>query len=165
MAVIDVQKCYVENPIVNDHLVIIMTHIAILLLSFRVSLVISLCKIQLCLSMSVTIIQSFTSLLKLLCGIPVQSHTPCNGVASLIFGTYCQHYHNNRDQITMHVNAMASSLFAFYCITDKTDDNNFGTYLESFVQGSLSSTSRRPVVSHDVLAMCRGIHTDCIEVD
>ncbi len=50
-----------------------------------------------------------------------------------------------RGQITMQVNAVCSSPFASYCVVDATDDDNFGTYLESFVQISLTSTSRRAV--------------------
>ncbi len=37
----------------------------------------------------------------------------------------------------MHMNDVASLLFASYCVVDTTDDNSFGTYLESFVQISL----------------------------
>ncbi len=56
-----------------------------------------------------------------------------------------------RGQITMQVNAVCSSLFASYCVIDVTDDNNFGIYLESFVQISLTSTNRRAAVSYDGL--------------
>ena len=65
-----------------------------------------------------------------------------------------------RGQIMMQVNAVCSSLFASYCFIDATDDNNFGTYLESFVQISLTSTSRKAAIAHDELAKHWGIHTD-----
>ena len=60
----------------------------------------------------------------------------------------------------MHVNAVSSSPFASYCVVDATDDDNFGIYLESYVQISLTSTSRRPAVSHDELAKRWGIDPD-----
>ncbi len=66
-----------------------------------------------------------------------------------------------RGQITMHVSAVASSLFATYCVFDATDTNNFGTYLESFEQISLTSTSMRPAIDHDKLAIHWGIPPDC----
>ncbi len=62
--------------------------------------------------------------------------------------------------ITMHLDAMSSSLFASYCVIDTTDHKNFGTYFESFVHISLTSTSRRAAVSHDKLAKNWGIHLD-----
>ncbi len=62
-----------------------------------------------------------------------------------------------RGQIMMHENAVCNSLFAPYCVVDATDDDNFGIYLESFVQISLTSISRRAAVSHDELAKCWGI--------
>ncbi len=60
----------------------------------------------------------------------------------------------------MRVNAVCSSLFAAYCVVDATDDDNFGIYLESFVQVSLTSTSRRAAVSTNELAKCLDIHPD-----
>ncbi len=60
----------------------------------------------------------------------------------------------------MQVNVVCSSPFASYCVIDATDDNNFGIYLESFVQVSLTSTSRRAAVSYDELAKHWGIHLD-----
>ncbi len=54
-----------------------------------------------------------------------------------------------RGQITMHVNAVASSLFATYCVVDAIDDDNFGTCLESFIQISLTSIIRMPAVICD----------------
>ncbi len=57
-----------------------------------------------------------------------------------------------RGQLMMQVNAVASSPFGFYSVVNATDDSNFGTYLESFVQISLTSTSRRAAVSLDKLA-------------
>ncbi len=48
-----------------------------------------------------------------------------------------------RGQITMHVNVLSNSQFTSYCVVDASNDNNFGMYLESFVQISLTSTSRR----------------------
>ncbi len=65
-----------------------------------------------------------------------------------------------RGQIIMLVNAVCSSPFASYCVIDATDNNNFGIYLESFVQISLTSTSRRAAVSYDKLAKHWGIHPD-----
>ncbi len=65
-----------------------------------------------------------------------------------------------RGQIMMQVNAVCCSLFASYCVVDATDDNNFGISLESFVQISLTSTSRRAAVSHDERAKHWGIHPD-----
>ncbi len=57
-----------------------------------------------------------------------------------------------RGQITRQVNAVCNSLFAPCFIVDASDDNNFGIYLESYVQISLTSTSRRAAVSHNMLA-------------
>ncbi len=65
-------------------------------------------------------------------------------------------------QITMQVNAVCSSPFASYCVVDATDDNNFGIYLESFVQISLTSTSRRAAVNYDKLAKC-GVFTQTVQ--
>ncbi len=65
-----------------------------------------------------------------------------------------------RGQITMKVNAVSSPPFASYCVVDATDDNNFGIYLESFVQISLTNTSRRAAVNHDQLAKHWGISPD-----
>ncbi len=65
-----------------------------------------------------------------------------------------------RGQITMQVNAVCSSPFASYCVNDATDDNNFGIYLDSFVQIFLTSTSRKAAVSYDKLAKRWGIHPD-----
>ncbi len=62
-----------------------------------------------------------------------------------------------RGQITMQVNAVSSSPFSSYCNVSAANDNNFGTYLESFVQISLTSTSRRAAVNHDELAKRWGI--------
>ncbi len=62
----------------------------------------------------------------------------------------------------MHMNAVSSSLFASYCAVDATDDDNFGTYLESFVQISLSITSRKACVSHDKLAKI-GVFTRIVQ--
>ncbi len=69
-----------------------------------------------------------------------------------------------RGQITMQVNAMCSSLFASYCVVDATDDHNFGVYLESFVQISLTSTSWKVAVDHVKFAKQWGIHPDCAMV-
>ncbi len=69
----------------------------------------------------------------------------------------------SRGQITMQVNAVCSSLFTSDCVIDATDDNNFDIYLESFVQISLTSTSRRAAISHDELAKCRDIHPDHVK--
>ncbi len=66
-----------------------------------------------------------------------------------------------RGQITMQVDALCSSLLASYCVIDVTDANNFGILLESYVQISLTSTSRRAAISHDDLAKHWGIHLDC----
>ncbi len=63
-----------------------------------------------------------------------------------------------RGQITMQVHSVCSSPFTSYCVIDVTDDNNFGIYLESFVQISLTSTSRRAAIGHDELAKRWGIH-------
>ncbi len=63
-----------------------------------------------------------------------------------------------RGQIMMQVNAACSSLFASYCVINASDDNNFGIYLESFVQIFLTSTSRKAAISHDELAKHWGIH-------
>ncbi len=60
----------------------------------------------------------------------------------------------------MQMNAVCSSSFASYCVVDATDDNNFGIYLESFVQISLTSTSRKAAVDHHELAKRWGIHPD-----
>ncbi len=60
----------------------------------------------------------------------------------------------------MQVNAVCSSPFSSYCVVDATNDNNFGTYLELFVQISLTSTSRRSAVGHNELAKCWCIHLD-----
>ena len=57
----------------------------------------------------------------------------------------------------MQVNAVCSAPFASYCVVDATDDDNFEIYLESFVQISLTSTSRRAAVSHDEFARRWGI--------
>ncbi len=65
-----------------------------------------------------------------------------------------------RGQIIMQVNAVCSSPFASYCVVDATDDDNFGIYLESFVQISLTSTSRKAAVDHHKLAKRWGIHPD-----
>ncbi len=65
-----------------------------------------------------------------------------------------------RIQIMMHVNAVSSSLFESYFVVDTTDDNNFSTYFESFVQISLTIPSRRAAVNHDKLAKHLGIHLD-----
>ncbi len=51
-----------------------------------------------------------------------------------------------RGQMIMQVNAVCSSPFASYCVFDATDDNNFGIYLESFVQIYLTSTSRKALI-------------------
>ncbi len=56
-----------------------------------------------------------------------------------------------REKIMMHEKAVSSSPFAPYCVFDVTDDENFCTYLASFVHISLTSTSRISVVSHDSL--------------
>ncbi len=66
-----------------------------------------------------------------------------------------------RGQITMQLNAVCSSPFASYSVVDATDVDIFGIYLESFVQISLTSTSRRAAVSNDMLAKHWGIHPDC----
>ncbi len=66
-----------------------------------------------------------------------------------------------KGQITMHVNAVVSSPFASYSVIDVVDDDNFGPYLESFLQISLTSTSRMPAISHDKLAKCWGVHPNC----
>ncbi len=66
-----------------------------------------------------------------------------------------------RGQITLQVNAVCRSPFAPSCVIDTTDDNNFSIYLESYVQISLTSTSRRTAVIHDMLAKCWGINPDC----
>ncbi len=60
----------------------------------------------------------------------------------------------------MQVNAVCSSLNASYCVIDATDDINFSIYLESFVQISLTNTSRKAAVSHDELAKRWGIYLD-----
>ncbi len=65
-----------------------------------------------------------------------------------------------RRQITMHVNAKSSSQFASYYVIDATDSMIFGTYLECFVQISLTCTSRRAAVSHIKLAKNWGICLD-----
>ncbi len=69
-----------------------------------------------------------------------------------------------RRQITMQLDAVCSSPFASYCVVDATDDDNFGIYLESFVQITLTSTSRRAAVSYDELAKRWGIHPDRAKV-
>ncbi len=56
-----------------------------------------------------------------------------------------------RGQITMQVNAVGSSPFTSYCVIDATDDNNFGIFLESFVQNPLTSTSRRAAMITKIL--------------
>ncbi len=62
-----------------------------------------------------------------------------------------------RGQIMMQVNAVCSSLFASYCVIDTIDNDNFGIYLESFVQISLTRTSRRAAISHNYsLGLCKG---------
>ncbi len=61
----------------------------------------------------------------------------------------------------MQVNAVCRSPFASYCVIDATDGNNFGIYLESFVQISLTSTSRKTAVDPHELAKHWGIHLDC----
>ncbi len=61
----------------------------------------------------------------------------------------------------MQVIAVSISPFASYCVIDTNDDNNFGTYLESFAQISLTSTSRRAAVSHDELEKDWDIYPDC----
>ncbi len=66
-----------------------------------------------------------------------------------------------RGQITMQVNAVCRSPFISYCVIDATDDDNFGIYLESFVQVFLTSTSRKAAASHDELAKRWVIHLDC----
>ncbi len=66
-----------------------------------------------------------------------------------------------RGQMIMQVNAVCSSPFASYFVVDATDDDNFGIYLESFVQISLTSTSRKAAVDHHKLAKHWGIHPDC----
>ncbi len=68
-----------------------------------------------------------------------------------------------RKHITMHANAVARSSFADYYVISVTDDLNFGTYWDLFVQISLTSTSRRAVVSHDVLAKCSDIQPICVK--
>ncbi len=65
-----------------------------------------------------------------------------------------------RGQITMLVNSVCSSPFASYCVIDATDDNNFGIYLDSYVQISLTTTSRRAAINHDKLAKHWAIHLD-----
>ncbi len=65
-----------------------------------------------------------------------------------------------RGQITMQVNAVSSPPFSSYCVIDATDEKNFGSYLELFVQISLTSTTRRAAVNHDNLAKNWGIHPD-----
>ena len=60
----------------------------------------------------------------------------------------------------MQVSAVASGLYAAYCIIDVTDDESFGSYLESFVQIDLTSTSRKATIAYDVLAERWGIHPD-----
>ncbi len=60
----------------------------------------------------------------------------------------------------MQVNTMSCSMLASYCFIDVTDDDNFGIYLEPFVQISLTSTSRRSAVNHDELVLHWGIHLD-----
>ena len=67
---------------------------------------------------------------------------------------------SSRGHVTMQVSAVVSELHAEYCIIDVTDDENFGIYLESFVQISLTSTSEKAAVSYDVLAERWGIHPD-----
>ncbi len=49
------------------------------------------------------------------------------------------------------------AIFASYSVDNATDYANFGTYLESFVKIPLTSTSRRPAISHVKLAKCWGI--------
>ncbi len=66
-----------------------------------------------------------------------------------------------RGQITMQVKTVCSSPFASYCVIDATDDDNFGIYLESIVQISLTSTCRRAAINHDKLAKHWGIHPNC----
>ncbi len=65
-----------------------------------------------------------------------------------------------RGHIMMQVNAVCSSPFASYFVIDATNDNNFGIYLESFVQISLTSTSRKAAVDHHNLAKRWGIQPD-----
>ncbi len=69
-----------------------------------------------------------------------------------------------RGQITMQMNAIASSLFAFYGVIDATDSNSFGTYLKSFAQISLTSTCRRPAISYVDLVTHWDIHPNCAMV-
>ncbi len=61
------------------------------------------------------------------------------------------------------MNAVASSLFVTYCAIDVTDDYNFGTYLESFGQISLTDTGKRPAVGHDKLAKHWGVQPNCLK--
>ncbi len=61
----------------------------------------------------------------------------------------------------MHVNTLSSLPFKSYWVVDATDEDNFGTYLESFVQISLTSTNRRTAVGHDRSAKHCSIHLDC----
>ncbi len=65
-----------------------------------------------------------------------------------------------RGQVVMHVNAVASSPFADYCVVGATDDNNAGMYLESFVKIPQTSNSRRSTFSHDLAKRC-GNQADC----
>ncbi len=63
-------------------------------------------------------------------------------------------------QITMQVNAVCSSPSASYCVIAATDNNNFGIYLELFVQIFLTSTSRKAAVDHHRLSKHWGIQLD-----
>ncbi len=55
---------------------------------------------------------------------------------------------------------MGTLPFATYCVISVTDYLNFGTYLESFVQMSLTSTSRRAAISHDVFGYTVQKHSE-----
>ncbi len=68
-----------------------------------------------------------------------------------------------RGQIIMYVNVMSHSLFASIYVVNVTNHKNFGTYLESFVKISLTSTSMRAAISNDELAKCWGIHPYCVK--
>ncbi len=66
-----------------------------------------------------------------------------------------------RGQVLMQVNAVCSIPFTSYCVINATDDENFGIYLELFVQISLTSTNRKAAIDHHEFAKHWGIHPDC----
>ncbi len=162
MPINDVPKFFLKNPIVNDHTVIIPSDIddsslLILLMLQHVTSYFPVRATTLYLNRGVMSSQSFS---------------PDVGpqfVVILLAGRYMLDFRGcfvstvtmSRRQITTHVNSVPSSLIASFCVIDATDDNNFDIYLESFVQISLTSTSRKAAVSHDELAKHWGIHPDC----